>query len=208
MGRHPRPLRASFGFAWTGLVEAAARDRNLRIHLALGALAGAFVARAPLAPAERGLLALCVAAVVAAEAANSALEAAVDLASPGHDERARVAKDSAAAAVLALAAGSVAAFVAVAAPRAAALCALLRAPARGTALAVAGALAASGAAGFLPMPARRPAAVDLGLAAAGWAGIAALGWGAESQVGTAVAALCLAVATGAARRRGAHRHSS
>jgi len=93
-GRHG--LLRSFSFAWAGLAEGAARDRNLRIHLALGVLAGALAARAPLAPAERAVLLVCIALVVAAEAANSALEAAVDLASPGRDERARAAKDAAA----------------------------------------------------------------------------------------------------------------
>lgn len=208
MSRH-RPLRASLGFAWSGLVEGAVRDRNLRIHLGAGVLVGAFVARAPLAPAERGLLALCVAAVLAAEAANSALEAAVDLASPGPDERARVAKDSAAAAVLALAAASVVALLAVAAPRAAELAARLRAPGPGETLALAGAVAAGGAAALLPAARRRPLAADVALGAAGWAGIVAVGWGAESQAGTAVAALCLAAAVAAARwRRVGGRHSS
>jgi len=154
--RH-RPLRASLGFAWDGLADGAVRDRNLRIHLGLGALVGAFVARAPLAPAERGLLVLCVAAVVAAEAANSALEAAVDLAAPGLDERARVAKDSAAAAVLTLAAGSVLAFLAVAGGRAAELAAWAAALAPGAALRlVAAALAAALGASLLPAPAPRP----------------------------------------------------
>jgi diacylglycerol kinase len=201
MGRH-RPLRASFGFAWDGLAEGAVRDRNLRIHLALGTLAGAFAAVAPLAPVERALLVLCVAAVIGAEAANGALEAVVDLACPRPDARARIAKDAAAGAVLALAAGSVLVFLAVAAPRAGAL--LERARALGPAglVLAAGALAAAGAAGLLPRPGRRPLAVDLATVAAGLLGLAAVAVRAESQVGTAVAALCLAVgAAGAARRR-------
>lgn len=201
MGRH-RPLRASFGYAWDGLAEGAVRDRNLRIHLALGALAGAFAAAAPLAPAERALLALCVAAVIGAEAANSALEAAVDLASPAIDERARIAKDSAAGAVLALAAGSVLALLAVAAPRAEALLAWARALGPSGLVLAAGALAAAAAAGLLPAPGRRHLAVDVAVGAAGALGVAAVAVRAESQVGTAVAALCLAVgAAGAARRR-------
>ena len=113
-GRHG--LLRSFAFAWAGLAEGAVRDRNLRIHLALGVLAGAVAARAPLEPVERAVLVACVAAVVAAEALNTAIEAAVDLAAPGWDERARVAKDSAAGAVLVLAAGSVLVLVALAGP--------------------------------------------------------------------------------------------
>jgi diacylglycerol kinase (ATP) len=202
MGRH-RPLGASFRFAWDGLAEGAVRDRNLRIHLACGALAGAFAAAAPLAPAERALLVLCVAAVVAAEALNSALEAAVDLASPGPDERARFAKDAAAGAVLALAAGSALALLAIATPRAAELAARARALGPGALLLGAGAVAAAGAAGLLPGPGRRPVAVDLAVGAAGVLGLAAVARAAESQAGTAVVALCLAVGVaGAARRRG------
>jgi diacylglycerol kinase (ATP) len=205
MGPH-HPLRASFGFAWDGLVDAAVRDRNLRIHLGLGALAGAFVALAPLSGGERAVLILCAAAVIAAEAANSALEAAVDLVSPGRSERARIAKDSAAAAVLALAAGSVLALAAVAGPRLAELAA--RARALG-AWPVLGAGAAAVAAGLLPAPGRRPLAADLALAATGAAGLIALGAWAEAQAGTALVALCLSVATGgAARRRRENRHSS
>jgi diacylglycerol kinase (ATP) len=195
--RHP--LRASFRFAWDGLVEGAVRDRNLRIHLGLGALAGAFVALAPLAGAERGLLVLCVALVIAAEAANSALEAAVDLASPGRSERARVAKDSAAGAVLAVAAGSVLALAAVAGPRVAALAGWARGVGVVPAL---GAAAVAAAAGLLPSPGRSPlAAASLG--ALGIAGLVLVGARAESQAGTAVAALCLAVAAGGAWRGGA-----
>jgi diacylglycerol kinase len=202
MGRHS-PLASSFRFAWDGIVDGAVRDRNLRIQLGLGALAGTFAALAPLAPAERAVLVLCAAAVIGAEARNSALESAVDLASPGLDERARFAKDAAAGSVLALSAGSVLAFLAIAVPHAPELLAWARALPPGAAV-VRGsaALAAALAAGWLPAPWRRPVAADVLLAATGAAGILVLAASAESQVGTAVAALCLAAgATGAARRR-------
>jgi diacylglycerol kinase (ATP) len=195
-GRHSLPR--SFAFAWDGLAEGALRDRNLRIHLALGVLAGAFAAHAPLSPGERALLALCIALVVGAESMNSALEAVVDLASPGWDERARVAKDAAAAAVLAVAAGSVLAFLAVATPRLEALAAsaaVLAPPAAGALLAAVAALA-------LPAPFARPRAADVALALAGAAGLGLLAWRAEGKAGVAAAALCLGVSVaGAARRR-------
>lgn len=192
-------LGASFGFAWDGLVDGALRDRNLRIHLALGALVGAFVARTPLAPSERGLLLLCLALVVAAESANSALEAVVDLASPGQDDRARFAKDAAAGAVLATAAGSVLALAAVVGAR---LDALLAA-AGALLLPAASALVTAAAAAFLASPpaSSRARATDLAVAAAGAAGLVHVAVGAESQAGTAAAGLCLAVAAGAAARR-------
>jgi diacylglycerol kinase (ATP) len=195
-GRHSLPK--SFAFAWDGLAEGTLRDRNLRIHLALGVLASAFAARAPLlAPGERALLLVCVALVLAAESANSAIEAVVDLASPGWDERARVAKDAAAGAVLAVAAGSVVAFAAIAGPR---LGAIFEA-ARALALPVAGAVVAAVAVGFLPAPGRRLRAVDVILTAAAVAGLAVVAHGAESQAGTASAVLCLAIAAGGAAKR-------
>ena len=190
-------LLASFAFAWTGLAEGAVRDRNLRVHLALGVLVGAFAARAPLAAAERGLLLLCVALVVAAEATNSAVEAVVDLASPGWDERARVAKDAAAGAVLALAAGSVLVLFAVVGARAD----VIVASAPALALPAATALATAAATAFLPAPVERPRRTDLLVAAAGIAGLVHVSAGAESQAGAAVAALCLSVAVGGAAKR-------
>jgi len=194
-GRHS--LARSIAFAWDGLAEGALRDRNLRIHLSLGILAGAFAARAPLAAVERALLVLCVALVVAAESANSALEAIVDLASPGWDERARVAKDSAAAAVLALAAGSVLVFLAVAGPGLAALPTL----APSLTLPAAGALSAAAAALLLPAPFARAPAADAALGLAGLAGLGVVAWGAEGMAGALAAALCFAVAAGGAAKR-------
>jgi diacylglycerol kinase len=201
VGRHG--FVASFRFAFDGLVDGAIRDRNLRIHLALGVLAGCFGAAAPLLPAERAILVLCVAAVIAAEAANSALEAAVDLACPRPDERARFAKDAAAGAVLALAVGSVLVLLVVAGPRAAALRGWVAALGPAGAFRLAGGAAVGAlAAGLLPAPGRRPPLVDVLLAALGAAGLAAVALAAESLAAWVVAWLCLSVgATGAGRRR-------
>ncbi|HEY6098333.1 MAG TPA: diacylglycerol kinase [Anaeromyxobacter sp.] len=194
--RHSLP--ESFAFAWNGLAEGALRDRNLRIHLALGVLAGVFAARAPLAPAERALLVLCIALVVAAESMNSALEAVVNLAAPGLDERARIAKDAAAGAVLAVAGGSVLVLAVAAAPRLGALAAA--APVH--AVPIVGAVSASVATLLLPAPFERSAYVDGLLAAAGLAGLVLAGRGAATWAGVAASAACLAIAgAGAAKRR-------
>jgi diacylglycerol kinase (ATP) len=61
------------------------------------------------------------AAVISAEALNTAVEALGDLGAPGPDERVRIAKDAAAGAVLSIAGGSVAVALTVVAGRAAAL---------------------------------------------------------------------------------------
>ncbi len=194
-GRHG--IGRSFAFAWDGLAAGALRDRNLRIQLALGVVAGSFAAVAPLSSAERGLLVLCVALVLGAESLNSALEAVVDLASPGWDDRARVAKDASAGAVLAIAAGSVLALLAVTGPR----LADLAAAAPGLLLPGAGALAAAAAALLLPAPSVRPRAADVALSALGFAGLGLVAWFAEDQAGSAAAAFCLAISTWAAGRR-------
>ena len=107
-------LWGSFGHAWDGLVDAAVGQRNMRIHLVAGVLAGSFAAVAPLSPAERGLIVLCAALVTSAEAANTALEALVDLHGGPRSELGRIAKDAAAGAVLILAGASVALFAIVA----------------------------------------------------------------------------------------------
>jgi diacylglycerol kinase (ATP) len=175
------------------------RDRNLRIHLGLGVLAGAFAAVAPLAPAERAVLLVCVAAVIAAEAANTAVEAIVDLVSPAWSERARIAKDAAAGAVLALAAGSVLAFAAIAAARWQDLAAAWPAL-RGVAV-TAGLLALLAA--FLPWrnPRNPAGALDLVFTVLAAFGVADVARHASSQAGTAAVALCLAIAVSGARRK-------
>jgi diacylglycerol kinase (ATP) len=186
-----------FRFAWDGLARGAVRDRNLRVHLGLGVLAGAFAAHAPVTPGERAVLVLCIAAVIAAEALNSAIEAAVDLASPEWDERARTAKDAAAGAVLASAAGSVLALVAIAGPAAGALAAR----ARTLPIPAAGALAAAIAAGLLPRPSPRSLGGDVALGALAFVGLVGIALGAEGQAGTVAAALCVAIGVGGAARR-------
>jgi diacylglycerol kinase (ATP) len=194
------PVRAflrSFAFAWTGLAEAAVRDRNLRIHLALGVLAGAFAAVVPLAGAERAVLLVCIAAVIAAEAANTAVEAIVDLVSPQWSERARIAKDAAAASVLVLAAGSVLAFAAIVAARWDVLVAdapRLWAPAWSAAIVAV-------AAGLLPWRGRGGNALDVLVAACAAALGLEVARHAVSLAGVAAMAACLAVSISAAWRK-------
>jgi diacylglycerol kinase (ATP) len=103
-----RALAWSFVHAWDGVVETAARQRNMRLHLAAGLAVSAAASVVPLGLASDLALLFCIALVLAAEVANSALEALVDLVAPDRHELARRAKDAAAGAVLVLAGGSVA----------------------------------------------------------------------------------------------------
>lgn len=89
----------SFRHALEG-VAATARGRNFRVQLAAGAAAVALGAFFRISPGEWIAVALCIGLVLGGECANTALEAAVDLASPGRHPLAKRAKDDAAAAVL------------------------------------------------------------------------------------------------------------
>ena len=109
----PTGLIASFGHALRGLVEVTARERNMKIHVLSGTAVGLLAAEVALPPASRLALLLAVALVVAAEMANSALEALVDLHGREIREEARRVKDAAAGGVLVLALGAVLVAVAV-----------------------------------------------------------------------------------------------
>jgi diacylglycerol kinase (ATP) len=193
-------LLRAFSDAAAGLADAAARERNLRIHLGLGILAAAAAALLDLTPAERGLLLGCLGAVVAAEAVNSALEVLVDVVLPGFDDRARFVKDAAAGSVLALAVASVAVAAVILTPRLGAL----RADAAWLALPGGAAAVAALAASLLALPVRG-AAARVGLVLAGSAALGVVAASAVSTVPVLVAALLLALGAGASARAAAGR---
>jgi undecaprenol kinase len=95
-----RSLRHSFVYAFSGLGYVLWTQRNMRIHAAVAALvlATAAVLRLPLR--DSAVLVLAIGIVAAAEMANTAVEALVDLASPQHHPLAGRAKDIAAGFVL------------------------------------------------------------------------------------------------------------
>ena len=115
MAPHPEAPRAtrsagllgSFRHALRGLVEVAARERNMRLHLLAGMVVGVAGSELSLTLAAQLGLFLCVTLVLAGEALNSALEALVDLHTAEFRHEARRVKDAAAGAVLALSAGAV-----------------------------------------------------------------------------------------------------
>ncbi len=83
-----------------GVLQAVRTERHMRWHV-LACLAVLLLApRLAVTPAEFALLCLAAALVVVAELGNTAVEAVVDLASPGYHPLARAAKDVAAGAVL------------------------------------------------------------------------------------------------------------
>ena len=90
----------SFGFAAQGLLYLFRTQPNFWVHTLAAMLVAVFSAWLGTTPAETGVLFLAIGVVMAAEAFNSALEALVDLASPEYHPLARIAKDTAAGAVL------------------------------------------------------------------------------------------------------------
>ena len=88
-----------FVYAYNGIRAAIREERNFRFHLW-----AAFWAE--LAPVEVALVAVCVAAVLALELVNSAIERAVDKPDTTHWWTAGAAKDMAAGAVLVMALGT------------------------------------------------------------------------------------------------------
>ena len=106
-------LLASFRHAWAGLIHTVLHQRNMRVHLVSAVLVGLVGSGIELGLAEKVTLIFCVLLIFFAEILNSALEHLVDLAVQQFDEKARLAKDAAAAGVMVLALGTVVIFAAL-----------------------------------------------------------------------------------------------
>ena len=89
----------SFKYAGKGVL-CVSRETNFRIHLAAAAAATALGFCLGISAGEWIAVLLCFAAVMSAEAFNSAIEELVDFVSPGRHEKAGRIKDIAAGAVL------------------------------------------------------------------------------------------------------------
>ena len=99
-------LASSFRHALSGLNVLLRTQRNARIHLAITLAVIGLATLMRLSVADWALLAVTAALVWTAELINTALEAVVDLASPGRQPLARMAKDLSAAAVLVASVGA------------------------------------------------------------------------------------------------------
>ena len=102
-----RTLR-SFRFAAAGVAFLVRTQPNARVHLVVAAFVVAMAAWLRVGATAWAILLLDVALVLSLEAINTAVEFAVDLASPEYHALAKAAKDTAAAAVLVAAGLSVA----------------------------------------------------------------------------------------------------
>jgi diacylglycerol kinase (ATP) len=98
--RRPPSVLESFNFAFEGVIHVLRTQRNMRIHFLIAA--GVLVAALAFDVNKLELIALLIAIcfVLVAEMINTAVEAAVDVASTSFDPMAKLAKDIAAGAVL------------------------------------------------------------------------------------------------------------
>lgn len=192
-----RALRASFRAAWDGVVETSLRQRNMRIHLVAGLLVALVGSCAAMGVAEQLALILSVSLVLAAELANSSVEALVDLVTREHHEQARIAKDAGAGAVLVLALGSVLVLILVLVHAWPAIVAGRRFVLEQTLFG----LPLAGDMALLLTPFRRPQALDKALALAGVVLLGALAKFSLNWLFTALAALLFGVAVAVAARR-------
>jgi len=91
---------AAFQFAFHGIIYAARSQRNMRIHLMLGALALFATLYLRLDRSYVALVVIAIVLVLGFELINTAVEAVVDLMTVAHHPLAKIAKDAAAGAVL------------------------------------------------------------------------------------------------------------
>ena len=95
----PTSFYRSVLHAWNGLIHTVVHQRNMRMHMISSLLVGLVGSGIPLGLAEKVTLIFCVLLVLFAEMLNSAMEQLVDLAIQQFDEKAKLTKDIAAAAM-------------------------------------------------------------------------------------------------------------
>lgn len=101
-----KKIANSFKYAWQGLISAFETERNMKIHVIimfLVIISGIFF---KINVFEWIICVMCFASVIGAELLNTAIETTVDIAMPERNEKAKLAKDISAGAVLVIAIGS------------------------------------------------------------------------------------------------------
>ena len=93
----------SFRYAIEGIISAIKSEAHLRFHIVIANLIAVFAYFYGISKAEWAVLVLMVFSVIGAELLNTAIEAAVDVATSEIKPMAKIAKDAAAGAVLVLA---------------------------------------------------------------------------------------------------------
>jgi len=99
-GRRPPSIIESFNVAFEGIIHVLRTQRNMRIHFLVAVLVLLAALAVDVSKIELIVLLLAISFVLIAEMVNTAIEAAVDIASTSFDPMAKLAKDIAAGAVL------------------------------------------------------------------------------------------------------------
>jgi diacylglycerol kinase (ATP) len=98
--RRPPSIIESFNYAFEGIIHVLRTQRNMRIHFAVAVLVLIAALISGVDKLELIALLLAIAFVLIAEMLNTAVEAAIDVATTSFDPMAKLAKDIAAGAVL------------------------------------------------------------------------------------------------------------
>lgn len=98
---------ASFRYAFTGLFHVLLTQRNMRFHFCMAIWVMCFAIVLQLTGFQKAYLFIVITFVFSMEVLNTCIEAFTDIVSPTYHEKAKVAKDTAAAAVLVVSIGSV-----------------------------------------------------------------------------------------------------
>ena len=101
------PLWKSFYYAFNGIVEALKEERNLCIHFGFMILVIIMGLEFNITKAEWMTCVILFALVISLELVNTAIEATIDICSPEISPKAKLAKDTAAGAVLVAAIASI-----------------------------------------------------------------------------------------------------
>src|SRR6188472_3057164 len=107
-GRRPPSIIESFNVAFEGIIHVLRTQRNMRIHFLIAVAVLIAALAVDVSKIELIVLLLSIAFVLITEMVNTAVEAAVDIASTSFDPMAKLAKDIAAGAVLIAAVNAVA----------------------------------------------------------------------------------------------------
>ena len=110
MSSRPRPpsIVESFNFAFEGVIHVLRTQRNMRIHFGVALVVLVWALFAGVTKLELIALLLAISFVLIAEMVNTAVEAAIDVATTSFDPMAKLAKDIAAGAVLIAAVNAIA----------------------------------------------------------------------------------------------------
>lgn len=111
------PFHKSVEFALSGVTYVLRSERNARIESAIALIALALGIGLQISAVEWAIILTLIGGVLAVELLNTAIESAVDLASPEYHLLAKRAKDTAAGAVLVMAVSSICVGIAIFGPR-------------------------------------------------------------------------------------------